>query len=89
MLDSQTIVRLYQPLVVNYGNFTSSYRTIYALEGAFATAQTLLLILPSAIFLVLFLIRGYTLKGESLKVLPNYTGAIKAVRCVAILFYIV
>ena len=45
------------------------------------TAQIALQLIPSAVLLLLFPIRSFQLRRASLKVLPNYTGAIKAVGC--------
>ena len=46
---------------------------------SYSTAQTALLIAPSALFLLLFPFWSLRLRGANLKALPNYTGAFKAV----------
>lgn len=65
------------------GNDTlpGAYRNKSALGVSHSTAQDALLLIPSAVLLLLFPIRVFQLRRASLKVLPNYTGAIKAVCC--------
>lgn len=48
-------------------------------QAGYSTAQTALLLAPSALFLLLFPFRSLRLRRASLKVLPNYTGGFKAV----------
>jgi hypothetical protein len=56
-----------------------AFRTHRASPASYTTDQFALLLIPSAVFLLLFPIRAFQLRRASLKVLPNYTGAIKAV----------
>lgn len=57
------------------------FRTHRASQASYTTAQVALLLIPSAVLLLLFPVRVLQLRRASLKVLPNYTGAIKAVCC--------
>jgi len=50
-------------------------------QASYTATQTALLLIPSAVFLLLFPFRVIQLHRASLKVLPNYTGAVKAVGC--------
>ena len=62
-------------------SFPSALRINRTFQASYATAQIALLLIPSAVLLLLFPIRAFQLRRASLKVLPNYTGAIKAVCC--------
>jgi hypothetical protein len=57
------------------------FRINQTFQTSYTTAQIALLSIPSAMLLLLFPIRSFQLRRASLKVLPNYTGAIKAVGC--------
>ncbi|KAH8891439.1 P-loop containing nucleoside triphosphate hydrolase protein [Thozetella sp. PMI_491] len=59
-------------------------RTQWASQESYDAAQLVLLTIPSLVLLLLTPIRALQLRRESLKVLPNYTGAIKAVLTIAI-----
>jgi hypothetical protein len=50
-----------------------------ASQASYTTVQVALLLIPSAVLLLLLPARAFQLRRASLKVLPNYTGAIKAV----------
>jgi len=57
------------------------FRINRSVQANYTPAQIALLFIPSAVFLLLFPIRAFQLGRASLKVLPNYTGALKAVGC--------
>jgi len=57
------------------------FRIDLTFQANYTATQIALLLIPSAVLLLLFPIRVIQLRRASLKVLPNYTGAIKAVGC--------
>jgi hypothetical protein len=81
---SQLVLPLHQyedsPFVVpGNGSLPSTFAISQASKPSFTTAQVILLLSSSAVLLLLFPIRAFQLHRASLKVLPNHTGAIKAV----------
>lgn len=59
----------------------SPFRINRTIQASYTTTQIALLLIPSVVLLLLSPIRAFQLRRASLKVLPNYTGAIKAVGC--------
>jgi hypothetical protein len=59
----------------------SPFRMKPTLQASSNMIQISLLLLPSAVLLLVVPIRAFQLHRASLKVLPNYTGAVKAVGC--------
>ena len=59
----------------------SPFRIKRTFQAGYTMTQMALLLLPSAVFLLMVPIRAFQLRRENLKVMPNHTGAIKAVRC--------
>ncbi|RFU34159.1 hypothetical protein B7463_g2169, partial [Scytalidium lignicola] len=86
---SQSVLRLHRYEDLGFAvpinaSLPSRFRINGAIQASYTTAQVVLLLIPSAVFLLLFPIRAFQLRRASLKVLPNYTGAIKAVLTVTI-----
>jgi hypothetical protein len=54
-------------------------QTFQAFQASYTMGQVAWLMIPSAVLLLLFPARAFQLRRASLKVLPNYMGAIKAV----------
>jgi hypothetical protein len=86
MIYSQSALPLhhYEDLgfsVPSYASLHSSFHINQSFQASYTVAQIALLLTPSAVLLLLFPVRVFQLRRASLKVLPNYTGAIKAVGC--------
>jgi hypothetical protein len=81
---SQSVVRLhhYEDLafaVPSKAILPSPFRVNRTFETSYTTVQIALLLVPPAVFLLLYPLRAFQLSRANLKVLPNYTGAIKVV----------
>jgi hypothetical protein len=80
----QTVLRLHEGGDWNFAlpHNASSLGTSSAVKGfptSYTTAQLALLLVPSSVLLLLCPFRLFKLRRENLKVLPNRTGALKAV----------
>ena len=67
--------------VPSNASLPSLFRKKWTFQDGYTMAQMALLLLPSAILLLMVPIRAFQLHRANLKVMPNYTGAIKAVSC--------
>lgn len=81
---SQVVLGLYQgsDLTIGLPANASSFGHLLAENGfpaSFTTVQKALLIAPPAVLLLFYPLRLFQLRQENLKVLPNRTGAFKAV----------
>jgi hypothetical protein len=81
---SQSVFRLHRSeglgaAVQSNVSWLSSSHSDQTFQSSYTTGQNTLLFIPSVILLLLFPTRACQLRRASLKVLPNYTGAIKAV----------
>ncbi|RDW87858.1 hypothetical protein BP5796_03552 [Coleophoma crateriformis] len=70
--------------VLGNGTLPSPFPINPSFRASYTTTQVVLRLIPPAILLLFFPIRAFQLHRASLKVLPNFTGAIKAVLTVAI-----
>jgi len=83
---SQSVLQLHHYedsrfIVLGNESLPSPFHTNQTFRADYITAQVAVLLIPPAVLLLLFPIRTFQLRRASLKVLPNYTGAVKAVGC--------
>jgi hypothetical protein len=67
--------------VSSNASLPSPFRIKRTFQANYTQAQIALILIPSVVLLLLFPIRAFQLRRASLKVLPNYIGAIKTVAC--------